>query len=301
MSWAGSTPGHTQAVRRGMAVVVALLAVAACSNGGAAPATSVAAPAAVSRAGTIVFEGGTASAERLYAVSPASGRERRLAVDAASFEPQLSPDGRSVAFSRPRPAQPSVSDVYVEAIAGGAGRLVTTGRCPTWSRDGRTLLVSTAIGLRRVSVSGTASSVVPGAGTRCALEVAPDRLVLWDQQERLDLLVAGKATPLVTMAGCTLGPVALDPAATRVAFTAACPRETGGLYVANLAAARPMQVLAGVAYGAAWSPDGTTLASAFRPNPNAEHQLWLITADGSARRRIAGDIVNAPTWGPSPR
>ncbi|MCU1353383.1 MAG: hypothetical protein JWM05_2592 [Acidimicrobiales bacterium] len=290
--------------RRALVALLAVLALAttSCSHaGGSSAPTTTRPPAAVSLDGLLVFEGGTGVAERLYAVRLRSGVAQTLGRSGPAHDPRLSADGRFLASTRPRAGDLGPTDVYVSTLATGAERLVATGRCPTWSLDGTSLLVAGTKALQRVTVERRTVRSIPGTGARCGIEVGRDRYVLWDRSDRIDLLAGGQVRTLVTMDRCGLGPVTVDPSRRRIAFSATCTFGTGGLYVVDLAGGSAVNVLRGVAYGAAWSPDGTSIATAYRPSAAGDDQLWITTANGRHRRRIAGEVVGNPTWGPIPK
>ena len=88
----------------------------------------------------------------IFAVGVASGAVRRLtSTPGVEFDPQISPDGRSIAFvatTRPETTIDSIAEdphVWVMPAAGGAARELNRGLDrrssePTWTRDGRAVV-----------------------------------------------------------------------------------------------------------------------------------------------------------------
>jgi WD40 repeat protein/surface antigen Omp85-like protein len=82
----------------------------------------------------------------LYAVSRSDGRVRQLTREARVLEPDLSPDGGTLACVQDRPGQ---RDLVLVSVAAGASSTITTlvaepdtqFNAPRWSPDGRTIAV----------------------------------------------------------------------------------------------------------------------------------------------------------------
>ena len=131
--WGISPDGEMALIQRsGRFVVVPL------HDGGARRLAAGAAEAAVWAAnGEIVFD---TRAGELHAVDAATGSERRrLTLKARDSAPVLSPSGDVVAFTRSTPRGQSV---WLVPTTGGRARRVSVGSRPTWSPDGKTLIVS---------------------------------------------------------------------------------------------------------------------------------------------------------------
>jgi hypothetical protein len=246
--------------------------------------------------GTIVVEHGIGPDERLAAVHLGTG-EVQLITDAPAFGPRLSPDGGQVAATR---VEGSQGEVWLVGTDGTDRGPVTSGACPAWTTRG--LLVATGDGaIDLVSLDGSVLTRRLGSGTenRCAVE-APGGLVVFAQTDRIELHRDGDVEELVTMAGCGLGTVGVRGDQPTIAFAAACDDDRSGLYVMDLDAEQPRQVLATETYGAAWSPDGGWLATARLDRDSGEYELVVLRADGSDVRVIeTPGPVNNPTWGPS--
>jgi dipeptidyl aminopeptidase/acylaminoacyl peptidase len=90
-----------------------------------------------SASGEIVFD---TPSDELYAIDARTGRgKRRLTLRVADYDPVLSPSGDTVAFARTTPRGQSV---LLVPTTGGPARRVSAGSRPTWSPDGRSLIVS---------------------------------------------------------------------------------------------------------------------------------------------------------------
>jgi dipeptidyl aminopeptidase/acylaminoacyl peptidase len=115
---------------------------------GSASVASAAAADAAARKGTIVFQ--TNSGGTIYAVSPDGTNLRTLTT---GMDPALSPDGRVVAFTRwsnSNPGEPG--SLWTINVDGAGERLISKDlhqpKSPTWSPDGRSIVVSTQDGGR---------------------------------------------------------------------------------------------------------------------------------------------------------
>jgi Tol biopolymer transport system component len=125
---------------------------------GVAPALFIGTPSAAGAwpgtNGPIVFAGGDArSGNGLWARKPAWNGMRRLSRDPSDAEPQTSPDGRWIAFTRtveqPLPNGGGVfpaRHIFLSRSDGTAARTVTSGpifdRSPSFSRSGKRILFS---------------------------------------------------------------------------------------------------------------------------------------------------------------
>jgi hypothetical protein len=131
--WGMSPDGDTALIQRsGRFVVVPLY------DGEPRVLPAGAAESAVwTASGAIVFD---TLAGELQAIDAAAGRERRrLTVQVQDSDPVVSPSGDAVAFVRSTPRGQSV---WIVPTTGGGARRLTAGARPTWSPDGRTVIVS---------------------------------------------------------------------------------------------------------------------------------------------------------------
>jgi Tol biopolymer transport system component len=117
-------------------------------------------------------------------IDPGSRQLTRVALEAASSAnlPQLSPDGRQLAYHVLDPAS-GIVNVWIRPLAGGAPRQVTFDAeaisYPRWSRDGRWLAVNvkrgedTQVGVVAVA-GGPLELLTSGRGTRWPHSFSPD-------------------------------------------------------------------------------------------------------------------------------
>lgn len=136
-------------MHRGRAIAVSGLIVAAIAaaylvQGGGSPSSRI----AIVYSEAAAFPGLN---QTIWRANPTGGDHRRFL---EGEYPQLSPDGRLVAFTRSTPS-PRTSDVLVVRTGGGsptvlehlAGDHVWTDNVPTWAPDSRHLAVSNNVGL----------------------------------------------------------------------------------------------------------------------------------------------------------
>jgi len=271
-------------------LVAAVAATAAERTGAQAPATA--------RDGMIVFErrSGTGVAD-IWAVRPDGSSLRRLTRTQDAFDPELSPDGRSVVFASHRTHGPGATELFVMRSDGTRVRRLTRNAHtrdaftidadPTWSPDGRTIVFS------RTTVRGGRAStdlfaVGVGGGTpRRLTDAAGDEVSPTFGIDSSDLVfVRGGyvwrrlgAEEIRLFRGA-------DPDWTRAHDFPAWSRD-GHVYRATRAGTRR------VARGTdpVWAPDGRRLA-------------WTtargLVVDGRSITRPPGLVHDvSPSWGPA--
>jgi Tol biopolymer transport system component len=204
--------------------------------------------------GRIVYAATESDNTDVYAIDPRTGERRRLTTDPApDFHPDVSPDGKTVAFASERGGVPGV---WVMAIDGAHPRRLTSSedQRPSFSHDGRWLVLHRGLNdntpptLWRVSVeTGEATRFGPDESTRPV--VSPDdRLVAhyWMTPERWTLAI----TPI----------------------EASLPERT--LPIAPSHIGRTLR----------WAPDGRGLA--FVDASGGVANVWLQPLDGSPPRAL---------------
>ena len=209
----------------------------------------------------------------IFRVNLDGGGLKRLTSGTRDTFPVWSPDGKRVAFLRPYRRQWVVH--VMSASGAGQHRLLEappSGR-PSWSADGKALLLPTASDLSRVDArTGRVLSrldVKTALTTSQAVTISPDvRFVAY----------VGPRTP-TGPEDCGDGP---------------CPQF--GLYLDRVGHSRPRRI-ANDTGPAGWSPDGKTLAFV------AHGRLILRAPDGGRRTTIStgADIPAAdapPAWQP---
>jgi TolB protein len=212
-----------------------------------------------------------------------------LSVSPSSANP-WSPDGRRLAFNRatfePGDAEGQVEstiEIYIMNADGSGQKLLTErqGVFVGWSPDGKRLLF--------------------GAGS---------------EEEGFQLYVIGADGSgeklLLDLPGQNpQGFPAWSPDGARIAYTA----DRGGkdvIYVMNADGSGATPVTSGAGdgcdglYGTSWSPDGQQLAFA-RGCWDGDAEVWVVNADGTGERHIAGTAGERPTqaalnpaWSPAP-
>ena len=185
--------------------------------------------------------------------SLATGRTWRIAPTGQNLFPALSPDGRSVAFTRNlgsgggRYEKPG--GIWIAAATGGTPvQRTKTGSCPQWSPDGRRLAYADGAGLHVIARSGGAGTLLlhENALPACAAQWSPDgrRLAAVASHGRLVVIDA------TTRASRTIG-----------------PKDNVDL---------------------AWAPDGSRLLVSGSASAQTCSSLWSLRPDGSDLRKLRG-------------
>jgi TolB protein len=192
-------------------------------------------------------------------------------------DPVVSPDGRLIAYLRD-------GHVWLTRPDGSEQRQVTTrsGGRPLWSPDGR----------RLVYTAWNVDPCYPGPATKCAITD------IWT--------VNVDGTGERKLFERALQPV-WSPDGTRLVFRrflgpAEADMGVGDLVVAHADGSQERTLVAGPSYEAtssqpAWSPDGKWIAFERTPWSDLQHHLYLVRADGSQLRRLAGGTY--PAWSPN--
>ncbi len=279
--------------------------------------------------GLVVSDAPRGEAPGLFLLSAANGDRRRL-TSAAEHEwedsdPALSPDGRTLAFTRYRGY--GDSDVYVLplgpglAVAGPPQRLTFDNRLaasPTWASAGRELLLSlgSRLGERqawRLATSPRGASVTPRLpvamgtdATNLAYNPRSRRLVFSRNQIRVNSYRVQLRGPggLGGEPEMLIGSTRLDylpdysPSGDAIAFmsTRSGSQE---VWVVNADGSSPRQVtsMAGPQTGTPrWSPDGRAIL--FESRREGRRDLYQVGQDGSSLRRLTDGPASKgePSW-----
>jgi Tol biopolymer transport system component len=183
--------------------------------------------------------------------SLATGKTWRIAATGQNLFPALSPDGRSVAFSRflasggGRYEKPG--GIWIAAAAGGTPvQRTKAGLCPQWSPDGRRLTYADSAGLHLIERAGGTDTLLlrENGLPACSTQWSPD----------------GRLIAAVTSRGRL---VVIDPA-TRTS------RTIGPEHSVDLA----------------WAPDGSRLLVSGGAGAQSCSSLWSLRSDGSSLRRL---------------
>jgi Tol biopolymer transport system component len=176
------------------------------------------------------------------------------------FSPSVSPDGNRVAFVSRRTGN---SEIYVTPLAGGPAVQLTNSASedqqPAWSPDGRWIAF----------VSNRAS---------------PGDLYLMDS--------AGKGVRRLTSLGVVNAPVGApphqwSPDGRKLLFTGRAASAGPGVFTVEIATGKVTAIVPESAVDAAWSPDGTQIATAAYSQGYAS--IELRTADGQLIRTLSGE------------
>jgi TolB protein len=194
----------------------------------------------------------------LVKIEPQAGmaEQRLTAVREGCFEPDVSPDGREIAFVSSREGDP---EIYVMRADGTGERRLTAfyqeDREPRWSPDGKWLtFISNREGRDRyylVRPDGTQLRAISGTATK--LE---ERELVW------------------------------SPDSQKVVFVERLPDAKSRIWLAKVEGGEPVALTDGKTLDdmPAWSPDGKYLV--FVADRGGDADLWLMRADGTGQTRL---------------
>jgi len=254
---------------------------------------------------------------RIYFVSVANLEEREFTSPPAGYEadtdPAFSPDGRTMAFAR---RTPIASDIYLQPVAGGEARRVTSdGKLImglAWSADGRSIVyASDRAGLSalwRVPISGGEAEPLVGSGQDAfGPAVSPRGNLLAYSQRLWNVNIWRAKGPRSTAQGSS--PIELissprvqaderfSPGGKRIAFAS---NRSGSfeIWVCNSDGSSPVQLtsVGGFAGSPYWSPDGRWIA--FDSPPGGKAGVFVVGAEGGEPRRVTEGTWTAgvPSW-----
>lgn len=205
-----------------------------------------------------VAESDAQSFSDLVKIEPKAGaaEQRLTSVREGCFEPDVSPDGREIAFVSSREGDP---EIYVMSADGTGERRITAfhqeDREPRWSPDGKWLtFISNREGRDRyflVRPDGTQLRAVSGGATKL-----DERQLVW------------------------------SPDSQKVAFVERLPDGKSRIWVARVEGGEPVALTDGKTRDdePTWSPDGKYLVFVAEREGNTD--LWLMRADGSGQTRL---------------
>jgi Tol biopolymer transport system component len=229
--------------------------------------------------------------------------------------PVVSPDGRLVAFDGARPGSTPMRDFDILLMRpdGTGVRAVTSGSAwdidARWSADGRTLSFSRLPGgdWRRSRIhtvdlqTGRVRYVTRGQFARWAPDGSQFVVDAPTAHSQGDIFVVGAdgtRRRQLTSTPDLEQPTDWSPDGRRILFTRFTPAGASDVYVLTLASGVERRLTRdGKSGGAAWSPDGKSVA--FVREHGGVTRIVIARADGSGRRFATPPGVNAfdPTWG----
>ncbi len=266
-------------------------------------------PAAPKSEGQIVFfDYAVASPHQQVYIERADGSDaRRLSVsDFDDVKPRLSPDGRTVAFTRYGPV---VSNIVLVNVDGTNERVIDTVSCAkacggdedvSWSPDGTRLIVTRNL----MDPSGNASTWT-----------SPINVALWvmraDGTGAHQLTLKNRVCHDVCKGGAQDNRAAWSPDGKRIAFTrdAYTKPEQYGIFTigADGSDLRRVTPITMNVDDPAWSPDGNLIAFQSPPEPTEGviQSIYTIHPDGTGLKELTGSLglggSNGASWSPDGR
>jgi Tol biopolymer transport system component len=217
------------------------------------------------------------------------------------LEPQISPDGRLLAFGRFGARTAGNQDVWVQPVSGGEARRLTSGQYAmvwalNWTPDGAEIVFSEARGygrrMARVPLAGGAPQPVVGVGENAAsASVRGNRMVyaqstpsvadLW----RLPRPGAPRSTETPEKLLASSQNAAYSPDGRKIAFESSRGGATN-IWLSNADGSHPVQLTSSNSESGTprWSPDGRRLVVDSLEAGNWD--LYVIRADGGMPRRL---------------
>jgi TolB protein len=272
-------------------------------------------PAASPDGDRLAFYAEEESGSYLYVSDADGGGRRRLAEGGDSGGPYVpvppawSPDGSTLAFVRDFGCANRLCTTWeiwlVRADGSGLRRLVTGGREPHWSPDGRRIAYTGLDGyIYVISASGIGRHRLR-RGFLPQWSPRGDYIsyIRWGLFTELWVARAdGSGSRRLVAEVETLG-YAWSPNARRLAFASYGRRADQDIFAVNVetTAARPLVRQRGSDDGPTFSPDGNQIAWINLPNLEGEQRnfIYVARADGTAARRVTKKpqvIVDPLTW-----
>jgi TolB protein len=187
-----------------------------------------------------------------------SGLTRLTHASWPEFDPSWSPDGSRIAFRSERNGQP---EIWIMNADGSGRRRLTDGLSPAWSPDGSLIAFSGKRGLSLIGPDGTGCRVLPHT--------------------------EGGEYP------------SWSPDGSRIAFNS---NLTGDhlMYIAQADGSNVVDLSqVGEGWQVDWSPDGRSiLFTSHRDHPDNYTDIYVMTPDGSAVRRLTHDVGQTSAWSP---
>jgi Tol biopolymer transport system component len=261
--------------------------------------------------------------ERLLLIGVDTAERRMLTSPVAKppfgdHQPEFSPDGATVAFTRSNSTE--VSDIYVVPVTGGEPHRLTSDNRQidglAWTSDGRSIVFSSSRGgvrglwrmpaeghpasaaAERISIAGVnaVAIAISRKGNRLAYAESISDTNIW----RMDGPAGTGDHRAVKLIGSTRrdGDAQYSPDGKKIVF-ASDRSGSPEIWMCDRDGLNPVQLtdFNGPLTGAAqWSPDGRNIAFDSRPQGNPD--IYVIAAEGGSPRRLtAGPSIDIlATW-----
>jgi Tol biopolymer transport system component len=217
------------------------------------------------------------------------------------LEPQVSPDGRLLAFVRGSARAFGDQDVWVQPLGGGEARRLTSGKYArasalSWTPDGSEVVFSeSALRMRRIARvprAGGAPQPVVGVGENTVhASVRGSRMVYVQDTPRvmdtwrLPRPGASRSPEPPEKVLVSSANAAYSPDGRKVAFESGRSGVTN-VWLSNSDGSRPVQLTTSKSYSGTprWSPDGRRLL--FDSLEAGNWDLYVVAADGGIPRRL---------------
>jgi Tol biopolymer transport system component len=232
-------------------------------------------------------------------------------------EPELSPDGTTLAFVRAVTSDWGQEDIWLQAIAGGEPRRLTSSRYDivnslTWTADGSAIVFSTGFPgwggqLRTVRTSGGEPEPVGGVGDNATHPSLRGDTAVFVQSHMPTSSMYRVANPRRAAkdvsdsdGGAVLSEgvnPAYSPDNRRIAFQSD-RLGTPNIWVEAADGTHPIQLtnFKQAAGTSRWSPDGQRIV--FDSNEKGSYDLWVVASEGGLPRQLTHDPADETlgTW-----
>jgi Tol biopolymer transport system component len=216
------------------------------------------------------------------------------------IQPQISPDGRLLAFVRSGARTWGIQDVWVQPVKGGEGRRLTFGKygyaaALSWTADGAEIVFTTyaTVGrLVRVPLAGGAPQPVAGVGESAVdasvrgnlMVYVQDTNWVWDIWRLPRPGVSRSTVPPQKLLASAVN-ASYSPDGRQIAFESD-RAGVGNIWLSSADGSRPVQLTTMKSHAGTprWSPDGRRLV--FDSPEAGNFDLYVVGADGGTPRRL---------------
>jgi Tol biopolymer transport system component len=228
--------------------------------------------------------------------------------------PQISPDGRLLAFVRSG-ALSGNQDVWVQSVSGGEARRLTFGKYPhaaalSWTSDGSEIVFSIYPRMARVPLQGGAVQPVVGVGEGAIGASIRGNRMVYQQREgakwvmdtwRLSHPGASRSTETPHKLLASGANAAYSPDGRKIAFQSA-QSGVANIWLSNADGSQAVQLTTSTSASGTprWSPDGQRLV--FDSLEAENWDLYVVGAEGGTPRRLTQEPSEdtGGTWSRQP-